>query len=95
MEAAHDVTVIRLVEQGQGETLVAARVWKRIEAHEPLPSEVVTRGTLENRHSRSQLIEVAADLMHSLEMLAQDRLQVTALNAPSQVIDSLPELAHL
>jgi hypothetical protein len=95
MEAAHDDTVVGLVEQGPRKALITARVGEGVEADERLPREVVARGNLEDCQPFRELVQVAPNLMNGFEMLSQDGLEVTVLNAPSELFDPPPELVHL
>jgi hypothetical protein len=95
MEAAHDDAIVGLVEQGQGEALIAARVGERIEADERLSGEVVARGALEDRQPVREIVQVAPDLMNGFEMLTQDGLEVTILDTPGEPVDPPLEAGHL
>jgi hypothetical protein len=95
MQTADDDAVFGLVHQRQRETLVAAGVWERIEAHETRSSEVVTRRTLHDRHPSGQLIQIPSNLVNRLEMLTQDGLEVAAIDASGELIDPYSEPADL
>jgi hypothetical protein len=77
MKAADDQTVVGLVEEREGKTLIAARVFEWAEADQPLAGVVMAAGTLENGHSGRQFIEVLAHFVNDLEVLAENGLQVT------------------
>jgi hypothetical protein len=95
MEAADDEAVVGLVQHGQCEALVSARIGEGVEPNHALLGEVMARRTLHDRHPGRQLVQIARDLVNGLQVVTQDLLQIAALDAARDLVDALAQPADL
>jgi hypothetical protein len=85
MQAAHDDSVVRLVQQCKGKALVTARVGKWIEPDESLSREEVARRALHDSHPGSKFVQLAPDLMDRVKMLPEYGFEIAAIDATGQL----------
>jgi hypothetical protein len=95
MQAAHDDSVVRLVQQCKGKALVTARVGKWIEPDESLSREEVARGALHDGHPGSKFVQLAPDLMDRFKMLPEYGFEIASLDAAGQLLYPSLESADL
>jgi hypothetical protein len=90
MKAAQDEPVTVRIEECDGKGLVAAGVLERIESDQADALERSTRVRLEHGGTSRQLVQLPPGLEDFREMVTQDRLEVRAVRAARQAVDSLP-----
>ena len=85
VEARQHPAVARRIEQRQREALVAARLLERVVADETDPLERLSLASLRGRRGPGgQLVELARDCVHLVEMRVEDGLEALAVPAAGQ-----------
>jgi hypothetical protein len=90
MKAAQHEPVTVRIEECDGEGLVAAGVLERVESDQTDALERPARVRLEDGRAGRQLVQLPPGREDFREMVTEDRLEIRAVRAARQAVDSLP-----
>jgi hypothetical protein len=95
MEAADDEARTGRVREGEGEALVASGVLEGIEPHQTDPLDGPTPARLEDRGPGRQIVDLASDRIHLVEMGVENGTEVAIVRAAGQAVEPPAEAAKL